>query len=72
MTALLEQAFTRAAAMPEALQDELAAELIDELEGEKRWDATFAATQPALDALAAEALRQYRSGKTVEGGFDTL
>lgn len=70
MTTLLEKAFNQAAQMPEALQDELAAELLDELAGESRWDATLTATQPALERMAAEALQQHRAGKTRPAGFD--
>ena len=42
MTKLLAQAFDRAAELPEDLQDQLARELLEEIEWESRWDATLA------------------------------
>jgi hypothetical protein len=72
MTNLLAQAFQKASQLPENLQDELACELLDEIEWENRWDKTLAESQDKLDEMARKALEEYRSGKTREMGFDEL
>jgi len=72
MTPLLSRAFQRAACLPEDLQDQIAKELIEEIEGEQRWDETLLNTQEQLDRLAEKALSEYREGKTKEMGFDQL
>ena len=40
--------------------------ILEELEYEVRWDATFAKSQDVLAKLAAEAMAEYRAGKTQE------
>ena len=72
MTKLLTEAFEEASQLPDTLQDQLAAELLDEIRGEARWDRTLAESQDQLERLAEKALREYRSGKTKEMGFDEL
>ena len=72
MTPSLSRAFQRAASLPEDLQDQIAKELIEEIEGEQRWDETLLDTQEQLDRLAEKALSEYREGKTKEMGFDQL
>ncbi len=72
MTALLQEAFQKASALPEDVQELLARELIDEIEWETRWDQTLANSQPLLDQLTAQAMREYREGKTEAKGFDEL
>ena len=72
MTKLLQQAFEKASALPESLQDELAQELLDELAGESKWDASLARSTDALDTLADEALDEHERGETSPKGFDEL
>jgi RNA 3'-terminal phosphate cyclase len=72
MTNLLAQAFQKASQLPEDVQDEIASELLDEIEWESRWDKTLADSQDKLDQLAQKALDEYQSGKTKEMGFDEL
>jgi hypothetical protein len=72
MTNLLAQAFQKASQLPEHIQDEIACELLDEIEWENRWDKTLADSQDKLDQLAQKAIDEYHSGKTKEMGFDEL
>jgi hypothetical protein len=72
MTKLLKQAFEEAAKLPDEAQDQLATHLLQELADEARWDAALAASASKLERLAAEALEEYRAGKTEELGFDQL
>ena len=72
MTNLLTQAFQQAAGLPENLQDQLAQEVMEEIEYERRWDKTLAESQDKLDQLAEKALAEYKAGKTKEMGIDEL
>jgi hypothetical protein len=69
MTNLLKQAFEKAATLSDDLQEQLARQILEELEAEARWDATLASSQDKLDQLAEKAEREYRAGKTKEMGF---
>jgi len=72
MTELLEKAFRLASKLPQDLQDQLAAELLQELADEQRWDETLSASAPELERLADQALEEYRRGSTIEQGIDEL
>ena len=72
MTKLLEKAFAEAAKLPEQAQNRIAAHLLEELADDAKWDASFAASAPKLERLAAEALEEFRAGRTEELGFDEL
>lgn len=72
MTKLLEKAFAEAAKLPEEVQDRIAAQLLQELADEAKWDASFAVSAIQLERLAGEALEEYRAGRTEELGFDEL
>lgn len=73
MTELLERVFAEAAKLPEEAQDRIAAQMLhQELADDAKWDASFAASAPLLEQLAAEALEEYRAGRTEELGFDEL
>jgi len=72
MTKLLEKAFAEAAKLPEETQDRIATHVLQELADDAKWDASFAASAPQLEQLAAEALEEYRAGRTEELGFDEL
>ncbi len=64
MTQLLEQAISKAYALPKHEQDILAAIILDEIESEKNWAASFAKSQNLLSALAEEAIAEHAAGKT--------
>lgn len=64
MTELLRKAFEEASKLPAQEQDALASVLLDEIEGEQKWDATLAETQDELTGLADAALAEHRAGKT--------
>jgi hypothetical protein len=72
MTHLLSKAFEKAAKLPDDLQDQIAEELLEELEGESRWDGTLANSQDQRERMAEKAARQHREGQTKEMGFDEL
>ena len=72
MTKLLEEAFKKAAELPETEQDTFARWLLDELESERRWDKMFAESQDVLDRLADEALEAHRRGEAKAMDLDRL
>ena len=63
MTELLERALEQVRQLPEE-QDAIAAVFLDELQSEQRWQAALARSPDQLAALAAEALAEFRAGKT--------
>jgi hypothetical protein len=65
MTALLEKAFAKASYLPKAIQEQLAEQLLEDIEGELKWDRTLAGSQHLLEKMAAKARRAKRPGKTV-------
>jgi hypothetical protein len=70
MTQLLERAFAAASKLPATEQDAIASLLLAELESERRWSETFAASQDQLAALADEALREFEAGDTLPMNLD--
>ncbi len=72
MTELLEQAIARLKTLPTNEQDALAALILEELEDENRWDASFAKSQDALARLAGEAMVEYQAGRTQDLDPETL
>ncbi len=63
MTDLLTKAFKKASQLPAEQQDQLARELIAELEGDQLWEASFARSQDQLEQLARKALQEHEAGK---------
>ena len=63
MTHALMSAVAQAEKLPPAEQDVLAAILIEEIESEQRWSQSFARSEYVLEALAAEALAEFKAGK---------
>jgi len=63
MTQILEKAFAKAASMPAELQEQLAQQLIDDIEGEMKWDKTLAKSQKLLERLARSAKGGTEAGK---------
>ena len=66
MTTLLEKAFAKAAELSDSEQDVLARWILEELEDEERWQASFAKSQDILARLADEALAEFEAGLTEE------
>jgi len=64
MTKLLEDAFAKAACLPEAEQDAFGRFLIAEIEADAHWGAAFASSQDELARMAREALAEYDAGQT--------
>jgi len=66
MTNLLTQAFNEAQNLPEHLQDELAKQMIEDIESELKWQRTLSQRQSSsLDELARQALNDSFEGKTI-------
>lgn len=72
MTERLEQAIARLKTLPSDKQDAIATLILEELEEEQRWDDSFARSPDLLANLAAEAMAEYRAGKTQELDPETL
>ena len=73
MTSLLAQAFKKAQDLPEHLQNEIAQQLLEDIENEMHWQQTASRPQPSLlDELARQALQESLEGKTTTAGFDEL
>lgn len=72
MTELLEQALAKLKTLPTSEQDAIAAMILEEIKDEVLWDKAFVNSQDALAKLAAEAMAEYRAGKTQELDPETL
>ena len=72
MTKLLKQAFEKASQLPGDLQDELARELLQDMQAEQKWDQTLVESQDVLGSLAKDALKQHKTGRTKGMGPDEL
>lgn len=72
MTELLEKAIARLKTLPTDKQDAIATLILEELTGDERWDELFARSPDLLAKLAAEAMAEYRTGKTQELDPDSL
>ena len=65
-TKLLQQAFDKAAELPEDRQEAIARILLAELESEQKWGELFSRpeSEDLLERMAAEALEAHRAGRT--------
>ncbi|MEY3869463.1 MAG: hypothetical protein ACRCT1_00260 [Microcoleaceae cyanobacterium] len=73
MTNLLIEAFQKSQSLPDYLQDELAQQLIEDIENELQWQQELSQHQsPLLERLALQALNDSQQGKTKVMGFDEL
>jgi hypothetical protein len=72
MTELLERAIAKLRTLSTSEQDAMASMILEELEDEQRWDEAFSRSPDTLAKLAAEAMNEYRSGKTQELDPETL
>ena len=66
MNQLLQEAFAKAAELPEAEQDRFARFLLAELESERQWAELFARpeSEDLLERMADEALSEHHAGRT--------
>ena len=72
MTKLLEQAFKEAQKLSNHLQDELAQQLLEDIENELKWQESLSDSDVELgilEEMAQMALIEDREGKTEEKGF---
>lgn len=72
MTERLEQVIAQLKTLSTDRQDAIATLILEELEEEQRWDDSFARSPDLLAKLAAEAMAEYRAGKTQELDPQTL
>ncbi|MBF0344275.1 MAG: hypothetical protein HQL06_08595 [Nitrospirae bacterium] len=72
MTKLLSRAFEKASTLPESLQEQIAKQLLEDIDAELRWEQTFSNSQDELDILADKALRDFKAGRFIERGFDDV
>jgi hypothetical protein len=70
MTQLLQRAFAEASKLPDPEQDAFASLLLAELESERRWTQSFAASQNQLAKMADEALAEFEAGETLPMDLD--
>ena len=65
MTEILQQAFDKAAELPEERQEAFARFLLAELESELRWDELFSRpeSEALLEHIAAEAIEAHKAGR---------
>ena len=64
MTTQLEKVFAQAAQLPETAQDALAAVVLEEMESQEKWGASFARSQNLLSGMAQQALEEHANGET--------
>ncbi|HAC61954.1 MAG TPA: hypothetical protein DCF68_00070 [Cyanothece sp. UBA12306] len=72
MTELLEQAFKEAQKLSDYLQNELAQQLLEDIENELQWQESLSAPDVELgilEEMAQRALIEDREGKTEDKGF---
>lgn len=72
MTELLEQAISKIRTLSPDQQETLATIILEEIEEEKQWEQSFTRSPDLLAKLAAEAMTEYRQGKTKELDPETL
>ena len=72
MTTLLQEAFAKAAALPPAEQEVLAARVLAELGEEDEFDRAIAASGEKLAGLARQAIAEHRAGHTQKLDPDAL
>lgn len=66
MNKLLQQAFEKAAELPEEKQETLAAVILEEMASDKRWDELFALPESEVffDKMAEEVRQDHLAGRT--------
>jgi hypothetical protein len=64
MTRLLEQAVAKARGLSAAEQDELARLMMEEIEGERKWEEALSKSPEKLAKLADKAWAEHEAGKS--------
>ena len=72
MTEALSKAFAMATKLPEEIQNDIATQLMEDIEDELQWNNTLAGSQDQLAKLAHQALKEFKAGRTRKLGFDEL
>ena len=72
MTTLLAEVIKKIENLPSELQDEIAKQILEDIENELRWHATLAQPQSKLEKLAEKALDESKAGRTKKIGFNEL
>jgi DNA phosphorothioation-dependent restriction protein DptG len=72
MTKLLTEAFEKTKMLPEEIQNQIAQELLDEINSKEGWDKLLSDSQEVLEKLSEKAVKEYNENKTKIAGFDDL
>jgi len=74
MSPFLSRVIQKAQELPEAIQDELAEQFMEDIENEIKWQETLSKPQDSLilKELAQRAIVDSENGRTQEMGFDEL
>ena len=72
MTQLLKKVLIEVSKLPPEAQDTIASIILEELEDERRWDRSFAASQNELAQLAQKVRTDIEAGRIHKMGFDEL
>jgi hypothetical protein len=72
MTTLLSKAIKKVEALPPELQDEIAKQILEDIDNELKWQKTLAQPQSKLEKFAEKALQESKAGRTKKMGFDEL
>jgi hypothetical protein len=72
MTTLLQNAVTKAQRLPPPEQDALAQMMIEEMEGEAKWEAVLAKSPEKLAKLSDQAWAEHEAGGTRPLNLDQL
>lgn len=72
MRELLSEALKKIEKLPPDLQDEIAKQIMDDIENERRWNEALTKPHSKIDKLAEKALEESKAGKTRKSGFDEL
>ena len=70
MTPLMKKAIEALSTLPKEKQDFYAREILDTIDGDKKWDQLFAdpRSEILLSQMAAKAREEYEAGKTSASG----
>ena len=72
MTTLLAELIKKIENLPPEIQDEIAKQILEDIENELRWQETLAQQQSKVEKLAEKALEESKAGRTKKIGFDEL
>ncbi len=72
MTELLTRVIKKVDKLPKEIQNEIARSLLEDIEGELKWDETLKKSSDKLKKLADNALDNFKEGRTQEKGFDEV